>query len=174
MINHLNNGQSQFSDRSQLHTVAECSADHFVRSRSAIAGGYAFESALSFVESQSPLLRPASIRPGNANAEIAECEVQELSSRVMMLTTLLDGVRGQLNSEDAMLLSEAAGRVADELVELFGAGAERVSIDPSAPHDRRREAAKALMSAWYLQDKIRTGLRGGNEIAEIRQTATWS
>jgi hypothetical protein len=153
MIDHLGSGQLRLSNRTQGHAIAGYAACH-VQSRSAIAGGYVFESALTFVESQSPLLRPADTCPDRADADVADCEARELASRVTMLTTLLDGVRGQVASEEALLLLEAAGRVADELVARFGPGAERVSINPSVPCEQRRAATMALMGVWSLQDAI--------------------
>jgi hypothetical protein len=156
----LSNGKALFLGEFQNQGFPGFVADHVIRSRSAISGGYAFESALCLVESQSPLLRPADIRPGEAKVAMAAREARELSSRVLMLTRLLDRVEGQLDSEEAHMLLDAAARVADEFVLVFGPGADSISIDPSATHEQRRAAAKALMSTRSLQDRIRTELDG--------------
>jgi hypothetical protein len=129
MTMNLSNGKAHFSGQLQS---AGFVADHFIRSRSAVSGGDAFESALCLVESQSPLLRPADIRPGEAKVAMAARETQELSSRVLMLTSLLDRVGEQLDPEEARMLLEATGRIADELVSVLGHSADSIPIDPSA------------------------------------------
>jgi hypothetical protein len=165
MTMNLSNGKALFSGQTQSPGFV---ADHVIRSRSAVSGGYAFESALCLVESQSPLLRPADIRPGEAKVAMALRETQELSARVLMLTRLLDRVGEQLDPEEARMLLETTERIADELVSVFGHSADSISIDPSATYEQRRASAKALMSACSLQERIRTDLDGGDDL-QLRQ-----
>jgi hypothetical protein len=165
MTMNFSNGKALFSGQMQRPGFV---ADHVIRSRSAVSGGYAFESALCLVESQSPLLRPVDIRPGEAKVTIAARETQQLSSRGLMLTRLLDRVGEQLDPEEARMLLKTTERIADELVSVFGHSADSISIDPSATYEQRRAAAKALMSAYALQERIRTDLDGGDDL-QLRQ-----
>ena len=83
--------------------------------------GYAFESAMCLVESQSPLLRPAFDAPASqASTTIEEHENRVLLSRTRLLTKLLAGVRGYLDVEEWRMLLDAAGRVASELTAAIG------------------------------------------------------
>ncbi|MBB1093124.1 hypothetical protein HUU61_17775 [Rhodopseudomonas palustris] len=161
MTMNLSNGNAPFSGQMQSPGFV---ADHVIRSRSAVSGGYAFESALCLVESQSPLLRPADIRPGEAKVATAERETRELSSRVLTLTKLLDRVHGQLTPEEAFLLLDTAGRIADELVLVFGPSADAVSINPSATDNQRGAATNALMNARSLQERVRVDLDGHDPV----------
>jgi hypothetical protein len=121
----------------------------------AASGGYAFEAALCFVESQSPLLRPALDDPApHARSTIEEHESHALLSRTRALAKLLASVRGHLDAEGLRTLLDAAGRVAGELKVALGSIASRVSFDPSRGHAERASASAALAEARMLVEGI--------------------
>jgi hypothetical protein len=117
--------------------------------------GYAFESALCLVESQSPLLRPAFDTPApQASTTIEEHENRVLLSRTRLLTKLLAGVRGYLDADEWRMLLDAAGRVASELAAALGGNVERVATDPSRSDSERARASAALAEATLLAEAI--------------------
>jgi hypothetical protein len=126
-------------------------------------GGYAFETALCLVESQSPRLRPVSAPP--ARAQLAPtARTRELSSRVRLLTNLLDGLRGQFDIHDRLLLLTAARQVTTELLEVFAPGADRLLKNPSADAFDRRVSTDPRAQASRLLDRIRS------EMADLTAT----
>jgi hypothetical protein len=69
--------------------------------------GYAFETALCLVESQSPVQRPARA-------------TRELAGRILLVSKLLADMHGQLDAADTELLRLAAARVTSELIVVLG------------------------------------------------------
>ncbi|BBF91818.1 hypothetical protein [Blastochloris tepida] len=134
-------------------------ADLVMKSPAPATGGYAFETAMCLVESQSPQARPPF---GGLSAHLAatieEREAQALLLRTRMLARLLAGVRDTLDVDDTRTLFKAAARVAGELAAVFGPAAVRVAADCAhAPADRAA-AAIALTEARLLAEGIAVAL----------------
>ncbi|MDF3810902.1 MULTISPECIES: hypothetical protein [Rhodopseudomonas] len=128
--------------------------------------GYAFETALCLVESQSPLLRPA--ERSEAAGDIAQRHTQALSSRIWQLARLLDHVDGTFDADETRVLLQAAARVTSELITMFGPAAERRAIDATVSHAERGSAADCLARARQLAQRISTAAAG---LAPIRFAA---
>lgn len=152
-----NNDISYLPDRASTRPLAaewaaRCSVTH--------SGGYAFETALCLVESQSPQLRPLSAQPARAAASAAVGQTHELSSRILLLSNLFNGLRGQFDINEQSVLLTTAHRVTTELIAAFGAGAGRLSTNPSVDAFDRRAAADARARAAILLERIRADLAG--------------
>ncbi|KAA5598139.1 hypothetical protein [Blastochloris sulfoviridis] len=148
-----------FAGLSASPAFAGLLADLVMKPAAPTTGGYAFETAMCLVESQSPLARPAF---GGLSAHLAatieEREAQTLLLRTRMLARLLAGVRDTLDAADTRTLFKAAARVAGELMAVFGPSAVRVAADGShAPVDRAA-AATALTEGRLLAEGIAVAL----------------
>jgi len=94
------------------HPFAAATVYPVVRSAMPNREGYAFETALCLIESQSPLLRPALAIQGAATLEWV--------GRIALVSRLLDGVHGQFDAADVQLLRSTAARVTSELIAALG------------------------------------------------------
>jgi hypothetical protein len=117
----------------------------------AASGGYAFEAALCFAESQSPLLRSVLDDPA---ATIKNHESYVLLNRVRLLANLLASMRGQLDAEDLCMLLDAAGRVTEELAAALIRVVASVSINSLQDRTERDSASAALAEARLLAEGI--------------------
>jgi hypothetical protein len=151
------NDISYLPDRASTRPLA---ADWAARCSVAHSGGYAFETALCLVESQSPQLRPLSARPARAATPAAVGQTRELSSRILLLSNLFNGVLGQFDLNERLVLLTTANRVTTELIAAFGLGADRPSTDSSVDAFDRRAAADARGRAAILLERIRSDLAG--------------
>jgi len=120
--------------------------------------GYAFETALCLIESQSPLLRPL-FEPGTGDPA-AERHTEALSSRIRQLTTLLDHLDGTLDADETRELLQAAGRVTGELIAVFGPSVDSRAIDPAVSRADRSIAADSLARARLLALRISRASQG--------------
>lgn len=127
------------------------------RSSAASTAGYAFETALCVIESQSPLLRPTPDRSiSDPPAGIAERHTQALSSRILQLTRLLDHIDETLDADETRVLLDTAARVTSELIAVFGPSADGRAIDSTVSRVDRSMAADTLARARQLAQRIRS------------------